>query len=113
MASPGKPEKKIEPKDIMKKLEEMNSLQCGEMRIQFTRNQGFIVKFLDDETGEPDHEVFTGEDVDKTFPQDKDAYGKAALMELFWFMTNYFGLSGSKYDAARIHVTTEPGEKFE
>ena len=113
MASPGKPKPRVEPYQIMQKLEEMTSLKYGEMRIQFTQNQGFIVKFVDDMTGEPEQEVFTGDNVEETFPKDENAHGKAALMELFWFMTNHFGLSGSKYDAARIEITTEPGEDYE
>ena len=41
-------------------------------------------------------------------PQDTDPH---AMARLLWHVIEYFGETGSRYDAARVRVVVEPGDK--
>jgi hypothetical protein len=54
-----------------------------------------------------DGNTFCFED-DEDCPMDDDPY---AVARLLWHVISYFGAEGSRYDAARVRVTVEPGDK--
>jgi len=117
MGSPGKPSRKVDNVELMEKLEKIEKAVCGNdygLKIVYTNNQGFVTETLEQNPEDKETNVFVGEDAEKTFgKEDENAEGKAALIDLFWYMLEYFGLGGSKYSKARIYITTEPGENTE
>jgi hypothetical protein len=64
-------------------------------------DNGFIVSGVDGAT------VFEEDD---NCPQDPDP---AAMVRLLWYIIEYFGSTGSRYDAKRVRVSVEPGDKYE
>jgi len=70
-------------------------------------NNGFIVRVLEGD----------GFDLEKkgTVFQFKDSdFGVIeAAEEMLWFIIDYFGLSGSRYDEKRLVVRFEKGDKYE
>jgi hypothetical protein len=65
-------------------------------------SNGYIAKGLNDP-----EEVF--EEMENC-PQDVDADTVARLL---WKIIEYFGEGGSRYDAKRVRVVVEPGDKYE
>src|SRR3990167_6864714 len=44
---------------------------------------------------------------------DEESKVHEAYMDLLWTVAEYFGLTGGRYDARRIRITTEAGDKYE
>ena len=66
---------------------------------------GFCVEYVDRESDNPT--------LDESVIEDNEDDALKSGEELLWEVANYFGLLGNKYDAERLHIIREPGEKYE
>jgi len=67
---------------------------------------GYVCKYPDENGEGESHletEVFSDDEIDEL---------KSGEELLYWII-NHFGISGSRYDAERLTITREPGDKYE
>ena len=82
-------------------------MKTTDWAVQIVRvRNGYVCKYPD-ENGEGESHLET-----EVFSYDETDELKSGE-ELLWWIINHFGISGSRYDAERLTITREPGDKYE